>query len=128
LLIAEGSMAKILIVDDEKGICEEFRDILLEEGHEVEIAFNGADALRKVEDQKFDLVFLDVLMPRMEGREVFEKIKKISDVPVAIMSGYMPANKEQQVMSLGAVACLRKPLDLERVKSLVKSIKEQKTN
>lgn len=116
-------MAKILIVDDEKQICDEFKDILQEEGHEVEIALNGLAGIEKVQQTAFDLVFLDVLMPRMEGREVFEKMKKISNVPVAIMSGYIPPNKEKEVLALGAVACLKKPLDLGRVRSLIESLK-----
>ena len=121
-------MAKILVVDDEKMICEEFRDILHEYGHEVEVAFSGQEALRKIEETPFDLVFLDVLMPHMEGREVFEQIKKIRKVPVAIMSGYIPPNKEKEVLSLGAIACLKKPLDLERVKSLLRSLESPKSN
>ena len=115
-------MGKILIIDDEKMICEEFRDLLEEEQHSVDIAFNGEQALEKVRQAKYDLVFLDVLMPRMEGREVFEEIKKISSVPVAIMSGYIPPNKEREVLGLGAVACLKKPLDLKQVKNLVHSV------
>lgn len=116
-------MAKILIVDDEKEICEEFKAILQEEGHEVEVALSGADGLEKIEHTTFDLVFLDVLMPRMEGREVFERIKRICAVPVAIMSGYIPPNKEKEILALGAIACLKKPLDLERIRSLIGSLK-----
>jgi CheY-like chemotaxis protein len=119
---------KILVVDDEPLICEEFRDILEEEGHEVDTCLGGHDALKKIAEKEFDLVFLDVLMPRMEGREVFENIKKISKVPVAIMSGYLPPNKEREVLALGAVACFRKPLELDRVRGLVNSIKVQKSN
>lgn len=115
-------MAKILIVDDEKMICEEFRDLLSEENHQVDIALGGEEAIQKVKEVQYDIVFLDVLMPKLEGRQVFEEIKKISRVPVAIMSGYIPPNKEKEVLALGAVACLRKPLDLARVKSIVKSI------
>ena len=113
-------MAKILIVDDEKMICEEFRDILVEDGHEVSFALGGQEGIDRVQQESFDLIFLDVLMPRMEGREAFEKMKQVrSDVKVAIMSGYMPHNKEQEVLSLGAVACLRKPLDLTKVRALI---------
>ena len=119
-------MAKILIVDDEKMICEEFKEILQEDGHEVDVAFGGADALKSVEQVKYDIIFLDVLMPRMEGREVFDRIKKIrDDIPVAIMSGYIPPNKEQEILSLGAIACLKKPLDLGRVKSLIGSLGQE---
>ncbi len=121
-------MAKILVVDDEKMICEEFRDLLQEEGNEVDIATGGLEALEKVRQSHYDLVFLDVLMPRMEGREVFEQMKKIRQIPVAIMSGYMPPNKEKEVLALGAVACLRKPLDLAQVRKLVEQVKANKTN
>ncbi len=119
-------MAKILIVDDEIGICEEFRDVLMEEDHDVDYATNGEEALRKVQDQRFDLIFLDVLMPRMEGREIFERIKRISNVPVAIISGYIPPNKERDILALGAVACFKKPLDLKKVKELVESLGSKK--
>lgn len=115
-------MARILIVDDEKVICDEFSDILQDEGHEVDIAHNGIDGLKKIEAQDFDLVFLDVLMPRMEGREVFERIKKIKEIPVVIMSGFLPASKERDILALGAVACLRKPLNLDKVKSIIEDI------
>ena len=118
-------MAKILIVDDEAQICEEFGDLLRDAGHEVETALNGIDALEKVGKDSYDLIFLDVLMPRMEGREVFEKIKKIRAVPVAIMSGYIPPNKEKEVLALGAIACLKKPLDFGRIRSLISSLKPQ---
>ncbi len=119
-------MAKILIVDDEPQICEEFQDILHEEGHEVDTALCGDEAIRKVTEHHYDVVFLDVLMPKMEGRQVFEALRKISNVPVAIMSGYMPPNKEREVLALGAIACLRKPLDLNRVKSLLRSVEVKK--
>ncbi len=119
-------MAKILIIDDEKGICEEFSDILQDDDHVVDTVNNGLDGLEKIKSNEYDLVFLDVLMPRMEGREVFEKIKTISSVPVAIMSGYIPENKAKEVLALGAVACLKKPLDLRKVRALIASIISKK--
>ena len=120
-------MARVLIVDDEKTICEEFRDILEEDNHSVDIALGGDEAIEKVRETTYDLVFLDVLMPHMEGREVFEKIKEISSVPVAIMSGYMPPNKEREVLALGAIACLSKPLDLHKIRSLLKAVESRKS-
>ena len=119
-------MARILVVDDEKLICEEFREILQEDGHEVDVAASGMDALSKVKAGKYDLIFLDVLMPHMEGREAFENIKKISSVPVAIMSGYIPQHKEKEILALGAVACFKKPLDLKHVKTLIDKIVQGK--
>ena len=119
-------MAKILIVDDEKDVCDEFKGILQEESHDVDVATNGKDALENIQDTEYDLVFLDVLMPHMEGREVFEAIRKLSRVPVAIMSGYLPPNKESEVMALGAIGCFKKPLDLKRVMDLIKFVESQK--
>ena len=119
-------MAKILIVDDEKLICEEFSSILSEEGHQVDMAFNGIEAIEKVKAAAYDIVFLDVLMPRMEGREAFDKIRAVSQVPVVIMSGYLPQHKEREVIALGALACLRKPLDLSKVRSLIHSVAAKK--
>lgn len=116
---------KILVVDDEEAICEEFRDILGDEGYDVDIALNGEDALRKIQDTDYAIVFLDVLMPKMEGREVFERIKRLRPVPVAIMSGYIPPNKEREILALGAIACFKKPLDLSRIKSLLASLEDK---
>ena len=119
-------MAKVLIVDDEEDICQEFSEILIEEGHHTDTASSGEEALQKVEENQYDIVFLDVLMPRMEGRQIFEEIKKRSKVSVAIMSGYMPPNKEKEVLALGAIACLKKPLELERVRSLLRLVESRK--
>lgn len=116
-------MAKILVVDDEKMICEEFSNLLMEEDHEVDTALSGQEALDKFEEKTYDVVFLDVLMPRMEGREVLERMKKSKvGVSVVIMSGYLPSNKENDILQLGAAACLRKPLDIERVRGIIRSV------
>ncbi|MFA6600216.1 MAG: response regulator [Candidatus Omnitrophota bacterium] len=120
-------MAKILIVDDEKMICEEFREILQEDEHEVDTALNGEQAIHMVQEKQYDLVFLDVLMPRMEGSEVFSEIRKLSNVPVAIMSGFIPSHKEKEIIASGAVACFKKPLDLGKIKKLIQSVEDRGT-
>ncbi|MDD5217657.1 MAG: response regulator [Candidatus Omnitrophica bacterium] len=118
-------MSKILIIDDEKGICNEFRVLLEDDGHKVDMANNGLEGIQMVHDHDYDVIFLDVLMPRMEGREVFEKIKQIKDIPIVIMSGFLPANKEKDILALGAIACLRKPLDLKKVHSIIKDVESK---
>jgi len=120
-------VSKILVVDDEKNLCEEFRGVLEAEHHEVETCTSGKEAVQKVKKKDFDLVFLDVLMPKMEGREAYEKIRKVSSVPVAIMSGYLTPTKEREILGLGAIACFRKPLDLKRILSLLKCIASQQS-
>ncbi len=112
-------MAKIIIIDDEKGLCEEFRDILQEDGHDVDVAHNGPDGLLKIEETEYDIAFVDILMPRMDGTEVFSRIKKIRNMPVVIMSGFLPPGKGRQIMAMGCDAVLRKPLDLKQVIKIV---------
>lgn len=119
-------MARILIIDDEAGVCEEFSEVLREEHHEVETARDGQEGLGKLQEKNYDLVFLDVLMPRMEGREVLEQIRRISKTPVVIMSGFVPPHKEKEILQAGAMACLKKPLDLSQVHGLIDRALEQK--
>lgn len=116
------AMVKLLIIDDEKNICEEFREVLKQEGFDVDVATSGKDGLRKVRQNLYNLVFLDESMPGMEGDKVFESLREFSKVPVAFVSGFLTPSKERKVMSMGAVACLSKPLDLDQVKSLIHSV------
>lgn len=119
-------MARILVIDDEIGICEEFSQVLKGENHEVDTALNGLEGLEKIHSQEYDIIFLDVLMPKMEGREALEAIKKITPTPVVIMSGYLPPNREQEIIRAGAMASLKKPLDLYRVFELIEKALELK--
>ena len=119
-------MAKILVIDDEAGICKEFSQVLEGESYEVDTALNAAEGLQKIRSQNYDIIFLDVLMPRMEGREALEEIKKITQTPIVIMSGYLPPNKEKEIIHAGAFACLKKPLDLGHVFALIEKAQETK--
>lgn len=117
-------MANILVVDDEKNICLEFQGILEEFGHSVDIAYHGRQALKKVQDTEYDIVFLDIMLPQMEGREVFDRMKTIRDVPIVFMSGYLAPKKEEDARSRNAFACLNKPLDLQQVKNILSRIEK----
>lgn len=115
-------MAKILIVDDDKNILEEFRSVLSDEGHEAEIALSGEEAIRHCQDHHFDLAFLDVQMPNMQGMAILDALQQIRRFPVIMMSGFLPLQKEAEIMEHGAQICLRKPLDLEKVRQLIHSL------
>ena len=121
-------MAKVLIVDDEVDLCEEFAKLLAEDQHEVDIAENGFVALEKFARNTYDVIFLDVLMPRMEGREVLEAIRKKSQTPVAIISAYISSDKEKEALRLGAVACFHKPFDMNVIKKLIDKVTAKKGN
>ena len=115
-------MVKLLIVDDEKAICEEFKETLEQEGYEVDVATKGEEGLQKIRQNRYDLILLDESMPGMEGDKVFEYLREFSKVPVAFISGFLTPAKERKVMSMGAVKCLRKPLELGQVKSLIQAV------
>ncbi len=103
-------------------ICEEFRETLEHEGHQVDYALDGKEGLEMIQANQYNLVFLDSSMPEMDGKKVLERIRSFSPVPVALITGFMPESKEKEVLHLGAMVCLRKPLDLDRVKCLIHTV------
>lgn len=103
-------------------ICEEFRETLEQEGHEVDCALSGKEGLQKIQAKHYNLVFLDSSMPFMDGKKVLERIRHFSRVPVALITGFLPASKEKEILHLGAMVCMRKPLDLDRVRSLIYTV------
>ena len=115
-------MARLLIVDDEKMICQEFCATLADLGHEAEYALGGDEALRKIENNPYELVFLDLSMPRMDGANLFKRIRAIRQVPVTFMTGFMSPATEREVLSLGALRCLRKPVHLSEVVDLIDNL------
>jgi len=109
-------------------ICEEFRETLEHEGYEVDCALNGKEGLLKIQSNQYNLVFLDSSMPVMDGKKVLERIRHFSPVPVALITGFLPESKEKEALRLGAMVCLRKPLDLDRVKSLIHNVSRSAHN
>ena len=109
-------------------ICEEFRETLEQEGHHVDWALNGKEGLCKIQANRYNLVFLDSSMPRMDGKKVLENIRHFSRVPVALITGFLPESKEKEMLHLGAMVCLRKPLDLDRVRSLIRLVSRSENN
>lgn len=109
-------------------ICEEFRETLENEGHKVDCALNGKEGLLKIQANQYNLVFLDSSMPFMDGKKVLERIRHFSRVPVAMITGFLPESKEKEALRLGAMVCLRKPLDLDRVKSLIHTLSRRARN
>ncbi len=109
-------MLRILVVDDEPAIVEVLQTFLVRSGHAVRTAQDGTTALRLVQEERPDLIFLDLRMPGMSGLEVLRCIReKDQDLRVIILSGYLDEETRQMVHDLGARECLTKPMDLRIV-------------
>ena len=100
---------KILIVDDDKNICELLRLYLEKEGYAVTQAYDGEAAFEAFEREKPNLVLLDVMMPKMDGWEVLKTIRKYSQVPVIMLTARSEERDELQGFSLGVDEYISKP-------------------
>ena len=115
-------MPKILVVDDEKDVCDTLKDIFIKEGYEVETALSGKEAIFKVQTEKPDLILLDIRMPEMGGIEVLKKVKEIdNDIPVAIITAHEDIEAAKEAMQLGAYDYIRKPFNIKYVRASVLS-------
>ena len=112
---------KILVVDDKKIIGDFFDFTLGYFGHDITVINNPHDAADAARNKRFDIAFLDVMMPEKDGVEVLREIKSITpDLPVVMMSGYSLQEKRDQAKELGAVDCLKKPFELDDVRRVVR--------
>lgn len=118
---------KILVIDDEAGIRSSLRGILEDEGYEVITAADGEDGLELMKRENFDLIFLDIWLPVMNGIEVLEKIKAKEENPQVVMiSGHGSVESAVKATKLGAYDYLEKPLSLERVVLAARNSLKQK--
>ena len=120
--ISNGKSKHILVVDDEPLIRRLFKDNLAGEGHQVTIAPNGLEALKLISDRHFDLIFLDLIMPEMDGAELLRHIRQAGkNIPVAIITGHPDSKLLNKAMEYGPLTVLKKPFKGEDVLSTVHS-------
>jgi two-component system, NtrC family, nitrogen regulation response regulator NtrX len=114
--MSKNFLARILIVDDEAVIRRTFKSILETENYDVDEAADGVECLAKVKQKTYDVIFLDIRMPRMDGMEALEKIQNISpDSSVIMISGHGNIETAIESVRKGAFDYLAKPLDLNRI-------------
>ena len=107
---------KILIIDDEKAICNTLKEILEYEKYEIDIANDGMEGIRKMQSSNFDLVLCDIKMPKMDGLEVLTKIQEIKpEIPVVMISGHGTIETAVDAIRKGAFDYISKPPDLNRL-------------
>ncbi len=113
---------KILVVDDEKNICELLRLYLVKEGFEVLIAYNGRDAVEIAGEQNPSLVLLDIMMPGMDGWEVCKRIREQSQVPMIMLTAKGETFDKVMGLELGADDYIVKPFDTKEVVARIKAV------
>jgi DNA-binding NtrC family response regulator len=122
-------MQKILIIEDEAAIRRVLTKILSEENetYQVEAAEDGIIGLEKIKNNDYDLVLCDIKMPKMDGVEVLEAVKKIKpEIPMVMISGHGDMETAIQTMRLGAFDYISKPPDLNRLLNTVRNALDKK--
>ena len=100
----------ILVVDDEKEIAELIKIHLLSQDYQVKTASNGKDALKLLESERFDLVLLDVMMPKMDGKETLKEIRLKFNLPVIMVTAKTTEMDKIEGLTLGADDYVTKPI------------------
>jgi len=114
---------KILVVDDDPVVCRSFDRVLTSKGYAVITAESGEEALRKLNEEKYDAVYTDIRMPGMNGLEVAENIKARRPwTPVVIITGYGTEAAETRAKAAGVASFLRKPLSPEMIEDSARDV------
>ncbi|GIW44959.1 MAG: hypothetical protein KatS3mg077_2241 [Candidatus Binatia bacterium] len=113
---------RVLVVDDDVGVCHSLRDLLREEGCEVIEAHDGLDALRVLDVTPVDIIISDVVMPDLDGYDLYMEVRRRGTTPVILMTGYYYDRdhviKRSRLQGLQGVL-FKKPVDPERLKRLI---------
>jgi DNA-binding response OmpR family regulator len=120
------SLVHILVVDDERNIRNNLRTLLEADGYKVDVAGNGDDGLQQVKEGRYDIVFVDIQMPKMDGLELLRYLRGIRPkMPVVMLTAYGSAKRAVEAMKLGAVDFLEKPFDPKAIQLLCQEILER---
>lgn len=115
-------MMKILIIDDERSIRNSLKEILSDEGYDVDVAGNGIEGISMVEKEKYSVIFCDIKMPEMDGIEVLDKLIGMgTDAAVVMISGHGDIDTAVECIKKGAFDFIQKPLDLNRILITIKN-------
>ena len=116
----------ILIVDDEEIMRSLFSDLLSEEGYEVTCSSNGKEAIERVKEKSFQIAFIDVHMPIMNGPQTVRAIRQLSPSTEIVMMDSFPDIFLEQALKEGAIACVHKPFNIQEIIGLVREILEKR--
>ena len=121
-------MSKILVVDDEKLIVKGLKFALEQDGMEVDCAYDGAEAVECVRANTYDLVLLDVMLPKLTGFEACKEIREFSDVPIIMLTAKGEDEDKISGLEFGADDYMTKPFNVLEVKARIKAIMRRVSN
>ena len=122
-------MGKILLVDDEQSIRDLITEVLALSGFEVTTAADGLEALNKIRKEKFDLILLDVNLPKLDGFAVLEKVRESAPTqPIIMLSARIDKDDVTQGLRLGADDYIRKPFSVEELVLRMKNLLRRNTS
>ena len=118
---------KVLVVDDEKLIVKGVRFSLEQDGMEVDCAYDGEEALEKIKSNEYDIVLLDIMLPKMDGFEVCQHVREFSDVPILMLTAKGDDMDKILGLEYGADDYITKPFNILEVKARIKAITRRTT-
>ncbi|MDD6157570.1 MAG: response regulator transcription factor [Lachnospiraceae bacterium] len=113
---------KVLVVDDEKLIVKGIRFSLEQDGMEVDCAYDGEEALRMAQENRYDMILLDIMLPKMDGFEVCQAIREFSDMPIVMLTAKGDDMDKILGLEYGADDYITKPFNILEVKARIKAI------
>ena len=113
---------KVLVVDDEKLIVKGIRFNLEQDGMEVDCAYDGEEAVEKAKENKYDIILLDLMLPKMDGLEVCQQIREFSNVPIVMLTAKGEDMDKILGLDYGADDYITKPFNILEVKARIKAI------
>lgn len=113
---------RVLVVDDEKLIVKGIRFSLMQDGMEVDCAYDGEEALEMAKAKEYNIILLDVMLPKMDGFEVCQQIREFSDVPIIMLTAKGDDMDKILGLDYGADDYITKPFNILEVKARIKAI------
>lgn len=113
---------KILVVDDEKLIVKGIRFSLEQEGMDVDCAYDGEEALNCIRNKEYDMILLDLMLPKMDGLQVCQHVREFSDVPIIMLTAKGEDMDKILGLEYGADDYITKPFNILEVKARIKAI------
>ena len=114
---------RILIIEDDEEMRTLLKEFLVEEGTEINSAWNGSEAYRQLVEESFDLIITDIQMPGFTGLDILPVIKKIQpQASIIVMTAFGSEEVRRKSFDRGATAYLEKPINMDRLKTLIQKM------